>query len=149
MLSGWYLVALPPGSAVSGASGRFFTLRPGEQDYEVVPPGAATARGLGYWIYSPGVTVVSLSTGRGVGEPPMPYIPSISGGLGLQPAFRTSLPAGIGLRWAARSGRPQPGSRGRTQPTRMIRCRAIGPSKGICNRDKRRWCTPLKAASSR
>lgn len=86
MLSGWHLVALPPGSDLVGAAGPLFTLHPANQSYERIQPDQATVAGRGYWVYSPQAAVANVATG------PNTAVRTVS--IGSQLAYRVSIPAG-------------------------------------------------------
>src|SRR5487761_1470220 len=61
--AGWNLLALPAGTNLSGVAGPLYTWQPGDTSYEVIQPSRGTKNGLGYWVYYPAPTKVTLAAG--------------------------------------------------------------------------------------
>ena len=58
---GWNIIAGPEGQVFAGATGAFYSLRPGDSDYRTQPATAAVHATLGYWAFFPQPTAVTLS----------------------------------------------------------------------------------------
>lgn len=60
---GWNLVALPPGTVLTGADGPLYTYQAGDTNYETVQQGQATTSAYGYWAYFTTATTETLAAG--------------------------------------------------------------------------------------
>jgi hypothetical protein len=61
--AGWNLVALPPGTVVTGTEGPLYTLQAGEASYQTIQPSAGGISGYGYWAYFPVPSALPLAPG--------------------------------------------------------------------------------------
>lgn len=61
--AGWSLVAAPDGARFAGADGAIYTLQPGDDGYEALPPDTSAAAGEGYWVYFPTARTLALDGG--------------------------------------------------------------------------------------
>jgi hypothetical protein len=63
--AGWNLIALPPGTSLTGTQGPLYTLQPGDSTYETIQSSAAGMSGFGYWAYFAGTTTLPVAAGGG------------------------------------------------------------------------------------
>ncbi|HLZ70038.1 MAG TPA: Ig-like domain-containing protein [Dehalococcoidia bacterium] len=59
--AGWNLVSGPDGQIFSGSDNPLYAFQPGDTAYEVLPAGSPTHAGVGYWVYFPAQTTVTLN----------------------------------------------------------------------------------------
>lgn len=128
--AGWNLVAFPAGTSLAGIQGSLYTWQPGDTSYEIVQPSQGAKNGLGYWVYFPSKTTVTLAAGSNatmqvtlpagqwamLGDPSGTEFASIQG----MDAAYTYNPAG-GYSANVSCGLPVPG----------VVCAQLGPGDGV------------------